>query len=334
MHYNIDYINQLISDRIEESNSLEYKSSDSLNKTDSCKKEIAKDVSAFANANGGIIIYGIKEYNELNKRHLPEKITPIKRDFFSKESLEQIINQSISPKIEGLRIFPIELEFENEVIYVVEIPKSTTAHQNLKDRRYHRRYNFEVLDMFDYEIRDVMNRRKNPQISLHFKIEKITYKINENDPFRKITTNLFQFPGQEEPSLYSTFYNLLIFQKNESKVIANFVKYFVLIPLHIFEFDEVKHLEIIDKSYLKKYGDNTIRDYISGGGQFTTTVYGPSRFDPILPDMNSAPNKMKLVKNPNLNDDYINWEVYADNSEVIKGQIRLSEIEIIEKLHE
>jgi len=41
-----------------------------------------------ANSAGGIIIYGIKEYDEADKRHLPEKIDPIQQNVFSKEWLE------------------------------------------------------------------------------------------------------------------------------------------------------------------------------------------------------------------------------------------------------
>jgi hypothetical protein len=42
---------------IQESLTLEYKSSGAVNKTPSKKEEIAKDASAFANAAGGQIVY-------------------------------------------------------------------------------------------------------------------------------------------------------------------------------------------------------------------------------------------------------------------------------------
>jgi hypothetical protein len=34
---------------------------------------------------GGTIIYGIKEFDDIDKRHLPEKIDPINRTDISKE---------------------------------------------------------------------------------------------------------------------------------------------------------------------------------------------------------------------------------------------------------
>ena len=52
-------------------------SGDTLQNTDPGKKEIAKDVSATANSGCGLIIYGIKEFDSDDKKHLQEKITPI-----------------------------------------------------------------------------------------------------------------------------------------------------------------------------------------------------------------------------------------------------------------
>jgi predicted HTH transcriptional regulator len=53
-----------IKDGVEENLNLDYKAADALGTSDGKKKEITKDVSAFANSAGGIIIYGIKEYDD------------------------------------------------------------------------------------------------------------------------------------------------------------------------------------------------------------------------------------------------------------------------------
>ena len=77
-------IERLISDQIEESLTLEYKGKESLGKKDSDKKEISKDVSAMANSGGGILIYGVSEYDESGRKHLPKEIEPIDRQEFSR----------------------------------------------------------------------------------------------------------------------------------------------------------------------------------------------------------------------------------------------------------
>lgn len=159
-------VEQLVNNGIEESLNLEYKSCGALGKKDEKKSEIGKDVSSFANSDGGVIIYGVKEYDQTDKKHLPEKI----EDGFdpadiSKEWLEQVIISNIRPKIDNLLIYPIPTGVGNKVIYVVDIPKGETAHQ-AKDKRYHKRHNFQSVPMEDYEIRDVMNRKRVPDVQL------------------------------------------------------------------------------------------------------------------------------------------------------------------------
>lgn len=60
-------IEELIKAQVQESLNLDYKRSNSI--SNKSRAEIAKDVSAFANSDGGLIIYGVEE-----KDHLPVKI--------------------------------------------------------------------------------------------------------------------------------------------------------------------------------------------------------------------------------------------------------------------
>lgn len=161
----------MIDNQIEENLELDYKAADSLGRSDGKKKEVAKDVSAMANSNGGRIIYGVAEFQDKQKKHLPEKIDPVKRQDYSKEWLENIITSNISPKIDGLQIIPVPVEGSNEnVIYVVDIPKTVIGHQvsTKKDYRYYKRFNFKSEPMPDYELRDVMNRRIFPELTIGF----------------------------------------------------------------------------------------------------------------------------------------------------------------------
>jgi Putative DNA-binding domain len=167
--WDIARLNLMISSKIEENASLEYKAAGAFNDTDKKKRdvrtEITKDVSAMANSSGGIIIYGMAECKDDAKRHLPERIDPITRSQFSKEWLEHVIS-NIEPRIASLLIIPIEIPTNpDHVVYIVQIPKSTTAHQAL-DLKYYRRYNFEAVAMSDSEIRDVMNRQQFPTLSV------------------------------------------------------------------------------------------------------------------------------------------------------------------------
>lgn len=219
--YNQEYLENLIKNKKEESLNLEYKSSPSLNRTDQKKmNEISKDVSAFANANGGILIYGIIE-NE----HLPESMDAIDRNLVDREWLEQKIQDCIRPKIESIIIHPIIIDDDpNKVVYLIDIPQSTTAHQ-ASDKKYYKRHNFNVLAMHDYEIRDVFNRAKAPKISLSFKVVIRTHKIN----------GTFNPPGiGAKNDMIKTDYILKAYAKNIGKVYAKYINCFVKIPEVIF----------------------------------------------------------------------------------------------------
>jgi hypothetical protein len=160
-------IQRYIDDCVEESLILDYKAAGALTKKPEKKREIAKDVSAMANSAGGIVIYGVREDQEEDKKHLPEKLDPVDRTLFSKEWLEQVMN-NIRPRMAGCVIHPADVDTApNHVIYVVDIPKSTTAHQ-ATDHRYYIRYNFQSVPMEDHEIRDVMNRATVPDAHVQF----------------------------------------------------------------------------------------------------------------------------------------------------------------------
>ncbi len=158
-------LRRYIEQGIEESLTLEYKSAEALydGHGNGREKEIAKDVSAMANSAGGTIIYGIREHENRELRHRPAALSPVDRTLCSKETLEQIISSNISPRISGIKIFPVPLESSpTHVAYVVRIPQSDTVHQVNRSNRYYKRFNFEAVPMEDYEIRDVLGRTGQP----------------------------------------------------------------------------------------------------------------------------------------------------------------------------
>ncbi|MEO6882892.1 MAG: ATP-binding protein [Bacteroidia bacterium] len=155
-------IDQLLRDKTEESLKLDYKESGALEKTDGKKKEISKDVSAFANSDGGLIIYGIKE-----KDNLPESLSFIDGNIFTKEWLEQVIQSTIFNKIEGLQIFPIRYDDDlAKSIYIVKIPNDVAVPHMAHDKRYYRRYNFNSVQMEEYEVRNLYFKKEKTQLKL------------------------------------------------------------------------------------------------------------------------------------------------------------------------
>ncbi len=109
----------LIDNAVLESKTIEYKQSLPGN-SDSDKKEFLADVSSFANASGGDLIYGITE-----DKGVPVSLEGLDIDNIDKEKsrLDNIIRTGIEPRILGIDIRPINLSNAKTAI-VIRIPKS------------------------------------------------------------------------------------------------------------------------------------------------------------------------------------------------------------------
>lgn len=267
-------LQSLIDNEIEESTELEYKST-FVKQKPNWKEELAKDVSAMANANGGVIVFGIAQ-KECNGHSIPEKLTPIPNTLMSKDSLSQLLSSNIQPVIENLEISFIPFNAETG-FFVIEVPQGITAHQNRLSHLYHRRRNATIEPMEDYEIRDVMNRSKHPVMAIEFELHKTTTHIIEKP--LKIAV---MYDKREDKHTIETKYELKYRLLNKGTVYAKYINFFIHVPL-ILNPNKEKEPERVDR--LKKCfvisGDNTTRDITSVRG--LSKEYGPARYDPILP---------------------------------------------------
>jgi len=286
-------LQNFITSGIEESLTLEYKSAEALDRNETKKKEITKDVSAMANSAGGVIIYGIREYAESDKRHLPERITPVDRTAFPREWIEQII-QAIRPRIDGIVIHSVSLASgDADVAYIIEIPQSNTAHQ-ASDHRYYKRFNFQAVPMEDYEVRDVMFREQTPDIALNFLVE-----INENSR------------------------NLVIEARNNGSAFAQYVAVFLDVPVQI--------LAAAENKMNLKDGGRFYRHRLTNLNQEYADEQFKSNF-PLLRSMTmhwKIPLKDDIAAV--LEDNFpLKWKIYADNALPKEGKLFLKEIEVVD----
>lgn len=148
----LESLKALIRDQVQESLHLDYKASDAL--TSNKKDELSKDVSAFANSDGGVIVYGIRE-----KEHLPYEIDQgAPNDKVSREQIENVIRSMIAPRIPDIEIVQIQIS-ETHSAFAIAIGKTSNGpHQDRKTFKYYKRYNFQSAPMEDYEIQDIRNR--------------------------------------------------------------------------------------------------------------------------------------------------------------------------------
>jgi len=300
-------LERMVRDELEESLTLEYKSADALERTESKKKEITKDVSAMANSAGGTVIYGIKEFDDRAKRHLPEKIDPVARNDYPNEWIEHVIS-SVRPRIDGLDIHPVTIDTGNNlVVYVVEIPKGATAHQAL-DRRYYRRYNFESVPMYDHEIRDVMARGQCPRIDVELTLSRA-----------------------EGSYAGFGFLELVLIYTNVGRVYAQYVNGFLEVPASLLGEAHAEEKSAIRDGveYKQTMFENIHKDIVDFKGLYPSIPLYVTRYDPLLPGLSRTYTLPLGVTEEHIAkyaDLIIWWNIYADNAPPTEGHVRLGNL--------
>ncbi len=154
-----------------ESGRLEYKQSatlqDAKGGADKVKAELTKQVSAFANSEGGLLIIGMREAREGKTRvaeGLDEGVDP---QAIGREWLQNLVEGGVSPYLPGIRFFAVPLTETpgGHVAFVIDVPKGSTAYQ-ASDKLYYGRSEYESKALPDHEIRLRMSRGRTAQAQL------------------------------------------------------------------------------------------------------------------------------------------------------------------------
>lgn len=174
----------LIDTSTPENYALEYKSEPWSDRNPA--HEIAKDISSFANTQGGTLIVGIKEDNETKK---PVALTPFEVDNWV-ERIDSVNHTSIKPSIESLRINRVPSKKEEGKEYlVIAIPESPNVpHMAVYSNRYYKRDNSGVRRMSEAEVAALYERRQAQQermeeyyAPLFAKLKEEQSKVGENE---------------------------------------------------------------------------------------------------------------------------------------------------------
>ena len=324
----IEDLQSLIDNEIEESTELEYKSSFGIDKENKkWKIELAKDVSAMANANGGTIVYGIRQKEGGIGHAIASELLPIPFTEMSKDKLSQLLSSNIQPVIDNVEITVIPKD-KDSGFFIVDVPQSNTAHQNRLTHLYYKRRNATIEVMEDYEIRDVMNRSKHPMMAIEFELHKTTTHIIEK-PLRIAV----MYDKREDKHSTEIKYELKYRLLNRGTVYAKYINFFIHIPL-ILNPNKEKEPENVDRlnKCLVVSGDNTIRDITAIKG--ISKEYGPARYDPILPGTFGWWKSFELNfddVDKNITIPPIWYSILADNAPERKAVVEWSDIKVIEK---
>jgi hypothetical protein len=143
-------IEQLKNNKICESQILDYK------KQLLADNKLLKQVSAFANTQGGFLIFGVEE---TGKGGHPKEILGMDKAHLNKERMEQIILGNIQPRL-NVKMQVVKHQDPSKVILVVQIPNSyLKPHMNSHDNKFYKRYEFEALPMTEMEVNNAYKRR-------------------------------------------------------------------------------------------------------------------------------------------------------------------------------
>lgn len=181
-------IELLLENKIDESDILDYKiemiSDDSL----------IKHVCSFANTRGGDMVFGIKESG---KGGYPIEIIGLNSSNINKERIEQIILSNIIPRLD-VKIKSMEIPNSEKSILLVRIPDSyQKPHQNNKNKKFYKRFQFESIEMIENEVSDSYRKRFSNYKQVNQYIKEILVDEKEDT----ITVNIIVMPSNIEHRL-------------------------------------------------------------------------------------------------------------------------------------
>ncbi len=238
--FTIKDINALIESNAEESLTLEFKASGSLDfenkeRKESLKTELSKDISAMANSEGGIIIYGIRE-----KNHVAHSKTFIDGNLITKERLEQVIQARIKRPIQNLKIHTIREDKSIEKsIYLIKIPRSEDSPHMAYDGAFYKRNNYNITKYMEYDLRREYLRIRKSKLQIESPVIN-----NEFDQFHNYTNS--------KNGLFKIWFHIT----NAGKILEKDFKLEILISKNIYQ---SSYLGI--PSLILKFKTHTLPEY-------------------------------------------------------------------------
>jgi hypothetical protein len=162
----------LIDEEERESELLEYKTAPKA-LGDNEKNEAAKDISAFANSLGGLLVYGVAT-------DPADKSKPVRIDGIDPAIVDQVLLAAnrVRHPVAGIRAKTIDAG-GGRVVLLVVVPASPLApHQVTQSHRYYRRQGIESVPMAHDLVELYFGRRMSPVLELRCSLE----IIRPNDP--------------------------------------------------------------------------------------------------------------------------------------------------------
>jgi hypothetical protein len=155
---------------------------------------LAEALSGFANADGGVLIYGLVAAG--GDRTKPDVVTKVERirnvDLLNSRILG-LIGQLVEPPAPNVQVVPVKFDrLPDEGFVLVHVPASDLGpHRSRKDREYYRRHGHGFFPMEHYEIAEMFGRRKKPLLNLVWRLPASARTFNFfNEPRASVVVGL------------------------------------------------------------------------------------------------------------------------------------------------
>lgn len=152
-----DHIRALIENEIREGRTIEYKERLPGDGTDD-RREFLVDVSSFANASGGDILYGVtdKRDGENKPTGVPARAAGLGGCNIDAEvlRLEALIRDGISPRVQQVRVRSVD-GFDDGPIMIVRIPRSWESPHMVSFRNHSRFYSRNSAGKYQLDVAEI-----------------------------------------------------------------------------------------------------------------------------------------------------------------------------------
>lgn len=165
-------VEQYIAGREPEGLYLDFKRGASLTLgSNEARTELVKDCTGFANAAGGVIIYGVAE-ELVDGAMTAGGLDPVADARATRDWIGEVLRSNTSPPLARFHVSELPQPGGGRVV-AIEIEAAGTAHQSLRDHKYYQRAGAATVPMVDFQIRDVMARRTKAEATVHLRLRKL-----------------------------------------------------------------------------------------------------------------------------------------------------------------
>jgi len=291
--------------------------------------ELAKQLSAFANSGGGVLVYGVLNPMDQKPRSVDDGgISIAIKSPNTREWLEDVVPNLIEFPLKKFNVYALTNKngaptiADDRCIILVDIPGSDDApHQSARDQKYYARVGGKSRPIGHRLVTDIFHRGQHALFEVRLAFQSKTWVPRTFPPIPALYQKSKPVRGVE----------LIVGAENRGKVYAKHVKFTLWMPEEIVASDDRDSvaLTVLDGGrYYVFERTNRTRDVTGIEPTFGTKRYGASWLDPILPSESRVWQFRcsSRLRPDGIKDQLLRWEILCDNAPPLSQQIELKNI--------